>query len=131
MNKRLEEASAQGAVTPAPVSDDSSSDALHLLRLLDREFGVWENALRKGDMQSAIASRNRSLELQSQIPAAMAQPLDRTIEMLSRETDVADGEESLTGEQLSDETSSGESGSRASNDKKKDSNAARRRRRRR
>ena len=131
VNKRLEEASAQGAVTPAPVSDDSSSDALHLLRLLDREFGVWENALRKGDMQSAIASRNRSLELQSQIPAAMARPLDRTIEMLSRETDVADGEESLTGEQLSDETSSGESGSRASNDKKKDSSAARRRRRRR
>ena len=91
--KKLDELVSQRlahAPQPRTSNAESTPDSLNVLKLLDRELGLWETAIRTTNLPAIKASRPRSLELQSQVPPSIAQPLDATIAMLCRQSDSMD-----------------------------------------
>ena len=66
--------------------EEPTTDALNGLRMLDREFGNWERALRDGKKSEVLTSQTRANELLAQIPESMASELRPTVNMLNEQT---------------------------------------------
>ena len=82
VSKRLE-GNLDGSVEQ---KQEPNTDALNGLRMLDREFGNWERALRDGKKPEVLASQTRVNDLLGQIPESMASELHSTVNMLNEQT---------------------------------------------